>query len=65
MKCQIKIIKALHEIFPKYRPQVGQVYDADLSIGRKGRGWQAKKEFCIIHVGGRKVVVRKGEYEIV
>lgn len=67
MKCQIKVIKQVVDIFPKYQPKVGQIYDAHLSPSNKARGkskWGAKAEFCIVDILGKKVVLRIGEYEI-
>ena len=67
--CKIKVIKEVTDIFPKYRPQVGQVYDAVVSpgynaSGRKSR-WSGKAEFCVIDVLDKRIALRKGEYEIV
>ena len=69
MKCEIKIIKEVTSIFPKYQPNVGQIYKAILSpgynaSGRKSR-WGGKAEFCVIDVLDKKIALRKGEYEIV
>lgn len=69
MKCQIKVIKELLEIFPEYQPKVGQIYDAELSpqAGKRfDNTWgSGKMEFCVITVLDKKIVLRKGEYEIV
>lgn len=66
MKCKIKIIKEVVDIFPWLQPKVGQIYDADLSPRRKKtKGGEGKAEFCIIDVLGKKIALRKGEYEIV
>ena len=67
--CKIKVIKEVTDIFPKYRPQVGQVYDAVVSPGYLIRvsenSSHGKAEFCIIDVLDKKIALRKGEYEIV
>lgn len=68
MKCQIKVIKEVLELFSKYQPKVGQIYDAHLSPAFKNNGkskWNGKAEFCIVDIRGKKIVLRKGEYEIV
>ena len=69
MKCQIKVIKEVVDIFPWLQPKVGQIYDADLSPAAEKRdngAWGCgKKEFCIINVLDKKIALRKGEYEIV
>jgi hypothetical protein len=61
MTCKIKVTKEVTDIFPQYRPQVGQVYEAELSTAVK----HLYAEFCIIHVHDKKIALRKGEYEIV
>ena len=68
MKCEIKIIKEVTSIFPKYQPKVGKIYKAILSPGVpnvKGLAWRGKAEFCVIDVLDKKIALRKGEYEIV
>jgi hypothetical protein len=65
-KCQVKIIKQVVDIYPWLQPKVGQIYDADLSPRRKKtKLGEGKAEFCIIDVLGKKIALRKGEYEIV
>lgn len=69
MKCQIKVIKEVLDIFQKYQPKVGKIYDAELSpqaVKRFDNRWgSGKMEFCVINVLDKKIVLRKGEYEIV
>lgn len=64
IKCEIKVIKEVDDIFTKYQPKVGKIYDADLSPSGKGK-YKWKAEFCIIDVLDKKIALRKGEYEIV
>lgn len=65
IKCEIKVIKEVLDLFPKYMPKVGQTYDALLSPSvLKGRTG-GKAEFCVINVLDKKIVLKKGEYEIV
>lgn len=67
--CKIKVIKEVTDIFPQYRPQVGQVYDAVVSPGKLKRvgveSRPGKAEFCVIDVLDKRIALRKGEYEIV
>lgn len=69
MKCQIKVVKEVLDIFQKYQPKVGKIYDAELSpqaTRKYDHVWGAgKMEFCVITVLDKKIVLRKGEYEIV
>lgn len=69
MQCKIKVIKDLTEIFPKYKPQVGKVYDAKY-IPRsrqiyKGNFSHGNSEFCVVTILDKQIVLRSGEYELV
>lgn len=60
-KCKIKVIKECLDIYAKYRPEVGRVYDA-----QKGKPTRQKnKEFVILDILDKRIVLRKGEFEIV
>ena len=67
MFCKIKVIREATEIFPKYRPKVGAVYDADYSPGRwkQEKTTTAKAEFAVVDVLDKRIVLRSGEFEIV
>lgn len=68
MKCQIKIVKEVLDLFSRYRPTVGAIYDAELSPAVSsawGSGISGKAEFCVLDILDKKIIVRKGEYEIV
>lgn len=67
MRCQIKIIKEMVDIFQKYQPKVGKIYDAIYSPAthRRDGDYSGKAEFCVINVLDKKIIVRPGEYEIV
>lgn len=57
---KIKVTQDVNEIYPpKYRPQKGEVYDADYS-----RHTNKKKEFCVITILDKRVVLRSGEFEL-
>lgn len=64
IKCKVKILSPLPEVFPSYQPIVGQVYDASYHPSRK-RGKSTTTEVCLIDVKDKKIALRKGEYEIV
>lgn len=69
MKCQIKVVKEVLDIFSKYQPKVGKIYDAELSPqntrNKNGTWGTGKKEFCVVNIMGKPIILRKGEYEIV
>ena len=65
MKCQIKVTKEVTDIFEKYRPKAGDIYDAELSPQIKSRKKGGKAEFCVVDILDKKIVLRTGEYEIV
>lgn len=60
---EIRVIKAPEGVLPELMPEVGAVYRATKSVRRPGV--QQFAEFCWIDLKGKKIVLRKGEYEIV
>ena len=60
---EIRVIKAPEGVLPELMPEVGAVYRAQKSVRRPGN--QQYPEFCWIEMKGKKIVLRKGEYEIV
>ena len=56
--CRIKVIR----IDAKYRPEVGRVYDAKHCALAK---YAKSAEFVILDILDKKIVLRKGEYEVV
>lgn len=60
---EIRVIKEPTGVLPELMPEVGAVYQATGSVRRPGV--QQFAEFCWIELHGKKIVLRKGEYEIV
>ena len=60
---EIRVIKEPTGVLPELMPEVGAVYRATKSVRRPGV--QQFAEFCWIEMKGKKIVLRKGEYEIV
>lgn len=60
---KIRVIKEPAGVLPELMPEVGAVYRATRSVRRPGV--QQFAEFCWIERKGKKIVLRKGEYEIV
>lgn len=60
---EIRVTKAPDGVLPELMPEVGAVYRATKSVRRPGN--QQYPEFCWIEMKGKKLVLRKGEYEIV
>ena len=58
--CRIRVTKEVTDIFPRCRPEVGGIYDA---IYRNPRLNLA--ELCVIEVRGMKIILRRGEFEVV
>lgn len=50
-------------VFAECRPEVGKVYVADYSPAKFKSGC-GKGEFCIVDILGKKIVLRKGEFEV-
>ena len=64
IKCKVKILSPLPEVFTVYQPIVGQVYDATY-IPASGIGRSKNAAVCLISVKDKKIALRKGEYEFV
>lgn len=60
---EIRVIREPTGVLPELMPEVGAVYRATRSVRRPGN--QQYPEFCWIEMKGKKIVLRKGEYEIV
>lgn len=60
---EIRVIKAPEGVLPELMPEVGRIYRATKSVRRPGV--QQFTEFCWIELKDKKIVLRKGEYEIV
>lgn len=60
---EIRVVKEPTGVLPELMPAVGAVYRATGSVRRPGV--QQFQEFCWIELHGKKIVLRKGEYEIV
>lgn len=60
---EIRVTKAPEGVLPELMPEVGAVYRATKSVRRPGV--QQFAEFCWIELHGKKIVLRKGEYEVV
>lgn len=60
---EIRVVKEPAGVLPELMPEVGAVYRATKSVRRPGV--QQFAEFCWIEMKGKKIVLRKGEYEIV
>lgn len=64
MKRKIRVIKEVKDIYPKYKPKVGSIYDADYSPARKQCG-EGKGEFCVLDILDKKIILRSKEFELV
>lgn len=60
---QIKIVKEIADIYPQYMPKLGKIYQAKL-IQSKYKG-RPLPPICVIVILGKKILVRKDEYEII
>ena len=63
MKCKIKIIKEIEDLFPQYCPKVGEIYEAEY----RESTWKQRKipPICVINIAGKRIIIRKNEFEIV
>lgn len=60
MKCKVKCLKHLIGVYPELQPEVGKVYEAEYF-------WPRYKtaETAVIDIKGKKILMRRGEFEIV
>lgn len=65
MQCKIRIIKPLEGVFLEYQPEVGKIYDADYTPGDRQKNGNGHSEFCVIVVKDKKIILRRGEFEVV
>lgn len=64
IKCKVRILCPLSEVYPKYQPKVGEVYEAYYKKTQFRSGGKAYNPVCVIEVLDKKICLRKGEYEI-
>ena len=65
--CKIRVVRPLGEVYPEYQPELGVVYDAEF-CAIKSYKKEKKMDYtaiCVIPIKDKKIVVRKGEYEMV
>ena len=63
MRCKIRIVKNIAGIWTQYMPKLGKVYDAEYIESRNSK--YAAPPICVIDILDKKIMVRKGEFEIV
>ena len=56
--CKIKVVKEVLSIYAMYRPEVGKIYDA-----LRGESVRHQKDFVVLDILDKKIILRKGEYE--
>ena len=64
MKCKIRVIKDIVDLYEHCRPKVGKVYLAEYIPPYEG-GPQSFKAICFINISGKRIILREGEFEIV
>lgn len=57
-RVKIRCIQEVTEIYANYRPELGKIYDAI-----KGRTKLKQKEFVVLDILDKKIILRKGEFE--
>ena len=55
---KIRCTQEVTEIYEKYRPKMGKVYEAI-----KGRTQRKQKEFVVLSILDKQIILRLGEYE--
>lgn len=57
-RVKIRCIQEVTEIYANYRQELGKIYDAI-----KGRTKLKQKEFVVLDILDKKIILRKGEFE--
>ena len=63
-KRKIRIIKEILGIYPQYQPKLGKVYFAEY-IESTTCAVRKAAPICVINMAGKRVIVRRDEFEIV
>ena len=65
----IKVTKFVEDIFPEYRPAVGSIHEATYTpratMRGHWKGYSGNREFCIIQMLDKRIILRSGEFEII
>lgn len=62
-KCKIRIIKEIIGIYPQYQPKLGKMYFAEYIESKCA--WHKAAPICVVKMAGKRVIVRRDEFEIV
>ena len=57
---KIRVTELVTEIYEQYRPELGKIYDAV-----KGKSKLKVKEFVVVPIRDKQIILRVGEFEIV
>lgn len=60
---KVRCIQEVTEIYANYRPELGKVYNAEK--GNRPRKRKHQKDFVILNILDKRIVLRRGEYEVV
>jgi hypothetical protein len=64
IECKVRILCPLPEVYPKYQPIVGGVYDACYQKAQYGKGRQRCSPICFIKIRDKSICLKTDEYEI-
>lgn len=65
MQCKVRIEKGLEGVWPEYQPDIGKIYDADYTPAKRNEKRSMNREFCVVDIKDKRIVLRRGEFEIV
>ena len=65
VKSKVRILCHLPEVYTKYQPKVGEIYDAYYRKETQRKNGKVYAPVCYIEVLDKKICLKKGEYEIV
>lgn len=67
---KILVTKAPEGVYPEYQPEVGKIYEAEYVPAKSrtnacGNGWNWHKEFCVVDIKDKRIVLRNGEFAVI
>ena len=65
IKCKIRIIKEIEDLYPQYMPKVGKIYNALYVDSTRPNARQRVPPVCVVDIAGKRIIVRENEFEIV
>jgi hypothetical protein len=64
IRCKVRVLKPLCEVYAAYQPVVGGIYDADYRKPNFNTSGQVNAPVCVIKIKDKFICLKSSEYEI-